>query len=55
MVCIKNTQLKERLSEKSLDGGEEDVDRDLKVDGEGSGFVWDDKGHIVSPLFQHFN
>lgn len=48
MVCIKNTQLKERLSEKSLDGGEEDVDRDLKVDGEGSGFVWDDKGHIVT-------
>lgn len=48
MVCIKNMQLAQRPSEKSGDRGEEDVDRDLKVDGEGSGFVWDDKGHIVS-------
>ncbi|KAG0473812.1 hypothetical protein HPP92_015669 [Vanilla planifolia] len=46
VVCIKDLELQSRTSGLS-EGGEEDLS-DAKVEGTGSGFVWDKSGHIVT-------
>lgn len=49
VVFIKDIQIKPNAKSAAIDGLEfsEDDLRDAKVEGTGSGFIWDNYGHIV--------
>jgi hypothetical protein len=46
VVLIKNLQIKPNAKSGALDFSDDDLD-DAKVEGTGSGFIWDKYGHIV--------